>query len=141
MSYNTRGGRRHRLRALVVFAAAACLLASSAIAPLASAETQAAARPADPAQAMARPDAPVPLQAIAVEIGMRAMRGSREFAIRLDPEDLGRIDIRLEISEAGQVQAKLVVDKVETLQLLQRFFPSGVQVELSLSLTVVVLQR
>jgi flagellar hook-length control protein FliK len=69
---------------------------------------------------MARPDAPVPLQAIAVEIGMRAMRGSREFAIRLDPEDLGRIDIRLEISEAGQVQAKLVVDKVETLQLLQR---------------------
>jgi flagellar hook-length control protein FliK len=69
---------------------------------------------------MARADAPVPLQAMAVEIGMRAMRGSREFAIRLDPEDLGRVDIKLEISEAGQVQAKLVVDKVETLQLLQR---------------------
>jgi flagellar hook-length control protein FliK len=75
---------------------------------------------ATPSEAMARADAPVPLQAVAVEIGMRAMRGSKEFSIRLDPEDLGRIDIKLEISEAGEVQAKLVVDRVETLQLLQR---------------------
>ena len=74
----------------------------------------------DPARAMMQADAPVPLQAVAVEIGMRAMRGSKEFSIRLDPEDLGRVDIRLEISDAGQVQAKLVVDRVETLQLLQR---------------------
>lgn len=95
-------------------------VAASAIAPSPSVEAPAIARPADPAHAMARPDAPVPLQAMAVEIGMRAMRGSREFAIRLDPEDLGRVDIKLEISEAGQVQAKLTVDKVETLQLLQR---------------------
>jgi flagellar hook-length control protein FliK len=95
-------------------------VAASAIAPSPSVEAPAIARPADPAHAMARPDAPVPLQAMAVEIGMRAMRGSREFAIRLDPEDPGRVDIKLEISEAGQVQAKLTVDKVETLQLLQR---------------------
>jgi flagellar hook-length control protein FliK len=78
------------------------------------------AKAADPAKAMMQADAPVPLQAVAVEIGMRAMRGSKEFSIRLDPEDLGRVDIRLEISEEGQVQAKLVVDRVETLQLLQR---------------------
>ncbi len=84
------------------------------------ADTAPPAKAADPAQAMARGDAPVPLQAVAVEIGMRAMRGSKEFSIRLDPEDLGRIDIKLEISEAGQVQAKLMVERVETLQLLQR---------------------
>jgi flagellar hook-length control protein FliK len=51
---------------------------------------------------------------------MRAMRGAKEFQIRLDPEDLGRIDVKLEISEQGEVQAKLVVERVETLQLLQR---------------------
>ncbi len=83
-------------------------------------DAAALAKPTDPAHAMARADAPVPLQAIAVEIGMRAMRGSREFSIRLDPEDLGRVDIKLEISEAGDIQAKLVVERVETLQLLQR---------------------
>jgi flagellar hook-length control protein FliK len=85
-----------------------------------AADVLVAGKPQDPAHALARADAPVPLQAIAVEIGMRAMRGSKEFSIRLDPEDLGRIDIKLEISEAGQVQAKLVVERVETLQLLQR---------------------
>jgi flagellar hook-length control protein FliK len=83
-------------------------------------DSSTSAKPQDPAHALARADAPVPLQAIAVEIGMRAMRGAKEFSIRLDPEDLGRIDIKLEISEAGQVQAKLVVERVETLQLLQR---------------------
>jgi flagellar hook-length control protein FliK len=70
--------------------------------------------------AMQRSEMPVPLQAVAIEIGMRAMRGAKEFAIRLDPEDLGRIDVKLEVSEAGQVQARVVVEKVETLQLLQR---------------------
>ena len=77
-------------------------------------------RAANLAQAAQRHEIPVPMQAVAIEIGMRAMRGAKEFAIRLDPEDLGRIDVKLEISEAGQVQAKVVVDKVETLQLLQR---------------------
>jgi flagellar hook-length control protein FliK len=93
---------------------------TTAPAPSASPDATTPMKAADPASAMARADAPVPLQAVAVEIGMRAMRGSKEFSIRLDPEDLGRIDIKLEISEAGQVQAKLTVERVETLQLLQR---------------------
>ncbi len=69
---------------------------------------------------LARADQPVPLQALAVEVGMRAMRGSKEFQIRLDPEDLGRIDVRLEIDDSGGVQAKLVVERVDTLHMLQR---------------------
>ncbi len=93
---------------------------SQGAAPVSQPDITTPMKAADPAQALARADAPVPLQAVAVEIGMRAMRGSREFSIRLDPEDLGRIDIKLEISEAGQVQAKLVVERVETLHLLQR---------------------
>ncbi len=89
--------------------------------PSGSSASQASTTPATtPQQAMARADAPVPLQALAVEIGMRAMRGAKEFQIRLDPEDLGRIDVRLEIAESGEVQAKVIVERVETLQLLQR---------------------
>jgi flagellar hook-length control protein FliK len=84
-----------------------------------SAQTLAAAN-AQATQPPSRADAPVPMQVFAVEIGMRAMRGAKEFQIRLDPEDLGRIDVKLEISEKGEVQAKLMVERVETLQLLQR---------------------
>ncbi len=103
-------------------ASSGTVVAAPSPSPTAAAIADAAqtAKAATPAEAMARADAPVPLQAVAVEIGMRAMRGSKEFSIRLDPEDLGRIDVRLEISEAGQVQAKVVVERVETLQLLQR---------------------
>jgi flagellar hook-length control protein FliK len=85
-----------------------------------TAATAEAVRVADPAAAAARGDQPVPLQAVAVEIGMRALRGAKEFAIRLDPEDLGRVDVNLAIDDKGEVKATLVVERVETLQLLQR---------------------
>jgi flagellar hook-length control protein FliK len=94
--------------------------AIAAISAPAAAEQAQAAKPVTPAESLARADSPVPLQAVAIEIGLRAIRGAKEFAIRLDPEELGRVDIKLEISEAGEVQARLVVDRVETLQLLQR---------------------
>ncbi|MFM9973287.1 MAG: flagellar hook-length control protein FliK [Beijerinckiaceae bacterium] len=94
--------------------------ALAAISAPAAAEQAQTLKAATPAESLARADSPVPLQAVAVEIGLRAVHGSKEFSIRLDPEELGRIDIRLEISKEGEVQAKLVVDRVETLQLLQR---------------------
>ena len=61
----------------------------------------------------------VPLAAVPVEIGLRSLAGASRFEIRLEPEDLGRIDVRLEI-DGENVQARLVVDRVETLALLQR---------------------
>ncbi|ODT51493.1 MAG: hypothetical protein ABS59_09930 [Methylobacterium sp. SCN 67-24] len=63
---------------------------------------------------------PTPLHVVPVEIGARALAGSKRFDIRLDPAELGRVDVRLEISDDGSVSAKLTVDRVETLQLLQR---------------------
>jgi flagellar hook-length control protein FliK len=63
---------------------------------------------------------PTPLYVVPVEIGLRALAGSKRFDIRLDPAELGRIDVNLEISDKGEVSAKLVVDRVETLHLLQR---------------------
>jgi flagellar hook-length control protein FliK len=62
----------------------------------------------------------VPLGGVPIEIGLKAMAGINRFEIRLDPADLGRIDVTLEIDESGDVKAHLVVDRVETLALLQR---------------------
>ncbi|WP_186418112.1 flagellar hook-length control protein FliK [Bosea sp. CS1GBMeth4] len=81
----------------------------------AHAQAEAAARTAS-----AEAGRPTPLHVVPVEIGARALAGNKRFDIRLDPAELGRIDVRLEISDKGDVSAKLTVDRVETLQMLQR---------------------
>ncbi|HEV7260519.1 MAG TPA: flagellar hook-length control protein FliK [Bosea sp. (in: a-proteobacteria)] len=63
---------------------------------------------------------PTPLHVLPIEIGLRALAGARQFDIRLDPGELGRVDVNLSISDSGEVSAKMVVDRVETLHLLQR---------------------
>ncbi|SFG76653.1 flagellar hook-length control protein FliK [Methylobacterium gossipiicola] len=68
---------------------------------------------------------PVPLGAVPMTIGLRSLQGSNQFEIRLDPGELGRIDVKLDIDkERGTVMAHLVVDRIETLALLQRDAPS-----------------
>jgi flagellar hook-length control protein FliK len=62
----------------------------------------------------------VPVEAVAVEIATRAGEGRRRFEIRLDPPELGRIDVRLDFARDGQLLARLVVDRAETLDLLRR---------------------
>ena len=63
---------------------------------------------------------PTPLQMLPIEIGMQAVRGVTKFQIRLDPAELGRVDVKLEIRDNGEVNASLVVDRVETLAMLKR---------------------
>ncbi len=54
-------------------------------------------------------------------IGLRALAGSSEFQIRLDPAELGRIEVKLAIDKAkGTVATHLTVDRPDTLALLQR---------------------
>jgi flagellar hook-length control protein FliK len=62
---------------------------------------------------------PATSAAIAVEIAARAKEGSNQFTIRLDPPELGRIDVRLDVDKSGAVNTRLTVDRPETLQLLQ----------------------
>lgn len=88
--------------------------------PAATDVTAAATTPANPALPAAPLTPPVPVQAVPITIGLKALEGAREFEIRLDPAELGRVDVKLSISEDGRVQASLVVDRVETLALLQR---------------------
>jgi flagellar hook-length control protein FliK len=86
--------------------------------PGAAAPKAAAAVPAPPAHLPIVHQ--VPIGAVPVEIGLKSLAGTNRFEIRLDPEELGRIDVRLDIDESGGVKAHLVVDRVETLALLQR---------------------
>jgi len=85
--------------------------------------TNAAQGAAAPTQTAApvQTDPPIPIGQVPMTIGLRSLRGSNEFQIRLDPAELGRIDVKLEIDKAhGRVMTHLVVDRPETLALLQR---------------------
>jgi flagellar hook-length control protein FliK len=45
----------------------------------------------------------VPIGAVAVEIVAKSLAGVNRFEIRLEPEDLGRVEVRLEIGDDGAV--------------------------------------
>jgi flagellar hook-length control protein FliK len=68
------------------------------------------------AQALPPPD----LSAFAVQIAARLNAGIKQFDIRLDPPELGRIDVKLSIDDAGKAQAHLAVEKPQTLDLMQK---------------------
>ena len=67
--------------------------------------------------------ATVPVAGLAVAIASRAQAGSSQFDIRLDPPELGRIDVRLGVDRDGQVTSHVTVDRADTLQLLQNQQP------------------
>lgn len=57
---------------------------------------------------------------VAVELVRHASQGTNRFQIRLDPPELGRVDVRLKIQSDGSVQAHLTVERSETLDLFMR---------------------
>jgi len=62
----------------------------------------------------------VPVAGLAVEIAAQARAGKTRFEIRLDPPELGRIDIRLDMDKDGNVTSRLMVERADTLDLLRR---------------------
>jgi flagellar hook-length control protein FliK len=76
-----------------------------------------------PQRAAAPPDA-VPLAAVPIAIATRVEAGERKFEIRLDPPDLGRIEVRLNVDSSGRATSHLVVDRADTLDLLRRDAPA-----------------
>ncbi len=75
--------------------------------------------------AIPRPEAqphPVspPIRDIAVHMAQHAETGINRFQLRLDPPELGRVDVRMEISADGKLSAVIAVERPETLDLLQR---------------------
>jgi len=67
--------------------------------------------------------APVPVAEVAVSIAMQAQSGKSRFEIRLDPPELGRIDVQLNVDSRGNVSSRLVVERPDTLNLLVRDAP------------------
>ena len=66
---------------------------------------------------------PVPLNGLAMEIAVTASSGKSRFEIRLDPAELGRIDVRIDVDRNGQVTSHLTVEKPETLSMLRQDAP------------------
>ena len=64
--------------------------------------------------------AAVPLSGLAMEIAASAKSGKSRFEIRLDPADLGRIDVRIDVDRNGQVTSHLTVERPETLSMLRQ---------------------
>lgn len=60
------------------------------------------------------------MEQIAINIQKAVAQGKDTVTIQLRPEDLGRIDVKLEVGKDGQVQAHVRAEKPETLELLQR---------------------
>ena len=60
------------------------------------------------------------VEALAAHLAARIAGGERHFDIRLDPPDFGHVDVRLTVDTSGRAQAHVVVDRPQTLELLQR---------------------
>ena len=94
--------------------------------PLATSAPPQSAAPASTTASAANPPAPppaaapVPIPGLAVEIAGRALTGKNRFDIRLDPPELGRIEVRLDVGHDGRVTTHMIADRSDTLALLQR---------------------
>lgn len=91
--------------------------------PAPATATTAAGRLAEPAAAMAgapTPQPPLPVAALPASIAIKALSGSNHFDIRLNPEELGRINVSLEIDQDGTIRASIAAERPEALQLIVR---------------------
>lgn len=60
------------------------------------------------------------INSLAVQISKHVDMGINRFQIRMDPPELGRIDVKLEFGQDGRMTANLTVERPETLDLLLR---------------------
>jgi flagellar hook-length control protein FliK len=65
----------------------------------------------------------VPIEGVAVEIAVKASEGMKSFEIRLDPPELGRIHVRLDVDRNGEITSRVMADRQDTLDLLRRDAP------------------
>jgi flagellar hook-length control protein FliK len=79
--------------------------------------------PAAQLTATAATQGAVPLSGLAVQIAATAKSGKSSFEIRLDPAELGRIDVRMNVDSQGQVTSHLTVERPETLAMLRQDAP------------------
>ena len=61
----------------------------------------------------------MPIAGVAIEIATQAQSGKNHFEIRLDPPELGRIEVRLDVDRDGHATSRLIADRSDTLNLLR----------------------
>ena len=109
--------------------------AASVIAETAKSDTPAPTTPSTPANAPAAQAAiqarilpaayqpvanPINMGQVAFEMVRQIHQGTSRFTIRLDPPELGRVDVKMHVDGTGAVHARLAVERPETLDLFQR---------------------
>jgi flagellar hook-length control protein FliK len=104
---------------------ASAATAPSAVAPISNVPhaIRSDATVADPSAASTRADVSMPaldVAQVAARIAAKVKEGERHFDIRLDPPELGRVDVHLSVTRDGQAEAHVVADKPQTLEALQR---------------------
>lgn len=91
--------------------------------PAAQATTAITAATADTKATQAAYSAPmrqINMPQVAFEIVRHVQAGASRFQIRLDPPELGRVDVKLDVDASGNVNARMTVERAETLDLMQR---------------------
>ena len=66
------------------------------------------------------PKPPAPIEQVAVQIKKAIGEGADKINIKLQPANLGKVEVRMEIGKDGVLTANVIAEKPETLELLQR---------------------
>ena len=64
--------------------------------------------------------AQTPVNTLAFNIAKNFDNGVTRFQVRIDPPELGRVDVKMDMTVEGRVQAHLTVERPETLELMMR---------------------
>ncbi len=85
-----------------------------------NAQQTSASQKAEQAQAARTPQQARPLaQQISVNITKAISEGMDRISIQLRPDNLGRVEVKLEVTQNGRVSANIIVDRPETLEMLR----------------------
>ena len=76
-------------------------------------------RVSEPPQIARVPVSP-PANQVSVQISKAIKNGDSQIRLQLKPEDLGKVEVKLDITADGRAKALILVEKPETLDLLQR---------------------
>jgi len=63
---------------------------------------------------------PINMAQVAFEMVRQMHQGQSRFSIRIDPPELGRVDVKMHVDASGNVNARLTVERSETLDMFQR---------------------
>ncbi|MBN8800656.1 MAG: hypothetical protein BGO82_14235 [Devosia sp. 67-54] len=63
---------------------------------------------------------PINMAQVAFEMMRQMHQGQSRFSIRIDPPELGRVDVKMHVDASGNINARLTVERSETLDMFQR---------------------